>query len=153
MNKCEQDIEITEAEEKDFPVIAMQVLKEFPYTKMTETKLARRASDKNIFLYKVLRNKSLAAFIDFEVLEKGLGRITAVVVLEKFRGKSLGKILLSFALSELKKFGCVKVILIVSEDNEKALRLYTFFDFVKIKNSERKISDYAVFEMQLNLIP
>ena len=153
MNKCEQDIEITEVEEKDLSVIAMHVLREFPYTKMTETKLVRRFSDKNIFLYKVLRNKFLAAFIDFEVLEKGLGRITAVVVLEKFRGKSLGKILVSFALSELKKLGCVKVILIVSEDNEKALKLYTFFDFVKIKNSERKISDYAVFEMQLNLIP
>jgi ribosomal protein S18 acetylase RimI-like enzyme len=151
MQGCEEDLSIAEITQEDLPVVAGHILREFPYTKMTEDKLKARFSANDTFLYKLVRGKTLLGFIDFEVLEGTTGRITGVVVPEEHRSRNCGRMLMAFALSRLREIGCKKAVLTVSDDNGEAISLYTSCGFTPVRESARQSGGYNVFDMELML--
>lgn len=134
----------------DIPLVAENILREFPYTEVTSERLAAKLAGKKFFIFKITFEGKLAAFIDFEILQTGVGRIRGVVVIEKHRRKGFAKKLVSFAIERLwNEFHCKKIILTVSKDNHAALRIYASFGFEKAPETERKLGEFDVFDMIL----
>jgi len=78
--------------------------------------------------YYVEQNKKIIGFITIcknnDVIESEIGEIWAIYLIEKFRGAGHGKIMLDFAIDELKKANREKIYLWVFEENVKARRFY-----------------------------
>jgi len=56
--------------------------------------------------------------------KSSIGEIWAIYLIEEFCGKNYGKILLNFAINELKSMGQKKIILWVFEENHRARHFY-----------------------------
>lgn len=142
---------IVPIEPKDVPVLLKLISKEFPYKSFDEEQFNERVLQPSVFVFKIVQGKELAGFIDLEFLSEGVGRITAMSVLEKFRGKNLGKKLAEFAINFFKKQACRKIVLLVRKENEAAKKIYALAGFQKTRTLEKKIDDAIVEEMELAL--
>ncbi|MEV5026701.1 GNAT family N-acetyltransferase [Paenibacillus sp. LPE1-1-1.1] len=67
------------------------------------------------------------------------GEITAIYLLQKYRGIGLGKTLLKWGIERLKAFGCTTVAIWVLRENHNAIRFYEKQGFVR-DGAERLIS-------------
>ncbi len=142
--------EIKRADNKDLEEISRLIMKEFPYTKATKQKLRKRLRNKNIHLFKLVYRNTMVGFTEIE--EAGyLGKINGLGIIEKFRGKKLGKKLVQFAVDYLKGKGAKEIILIVKEENEQAKRLYRQSGFKKAGLLKKKIDGSKIEEMSLQI--
>lgn len=67
------------------------------------------------------------------------GKITAIYLLQNYRGIGLGKTLLQWGIEKLKAFGCTTVAIWVLRENPNAIRFYEKQGFVR-DGAERLIS-------------
>lgn len=135
----------------DVPVLLENIAKEFPYTGFNVEKLHERALQPSVFIFKVTEKKKIAGFIDIEFLNETTGRITAMSVFTKFRGKNFGKKLVEFAIDFFKKQGCDSIVLLVKRENETAKKIYSKAGFKKTRTMEKKIDNSIVEEMSLSI--
>lgn len=142
---------IAPIEPQDVPTILKIVKKEFPYKQFEAEKFHERVLQPNVFVFKATEAKELAGFIDIEFLDEQTGRITALSVLEKFRGKKIGKKLVEFAIDFFKKQACNRIVLLVTKENETAKKIYSKAGFKKTADLG-KIGEKEAEEMELNLV-
>lgn len=142
---------IVPVDPQDIPQILKIIKKEFPYKSFEIENFHGRVLQPSVFVFKITLEKELGGFIDIEFLNEETGRITAVSVLEKFRGKQLGKKLVEFAIDFFRKQAVKKIVLLVAQDNETAKKLYLEAGFAKTKTLENKIGSKTVEEMELEL--
>ena len=55
--------------------------------------------------------------------------IDKLYILEKFRGKKIGKHSIEFVFKQAEKFNILKIELTVHRDNENSIKVYTYFGF------------------------
>lgn len=126
----------------DLRKILPLIKKEFPYTQMTFLKLRKRFANKQKFLFlRVSQKNELAGFAEVEFIDHMVARINGIAVLQRFRKKGFAKCLLENMLLLLSQMGCIKIILLVKENNTNAKSLYKKFgfkmyDYDKIKKVE-----------------
>ncbi len=142
---------IVPIEPLDVPTILKIVQKEFPYKQFETEKFHERVLQPSVFVFKAMESKGLSGFIDLEFLDEETGRITALSVLEKFRGKKIGKKLVDFAIDFFKKQACKKIVLLVAKENKTAKKIYEQSGFKKIKELKKKIGGKEAEEMELQI--
>ena len=135
---------------EDVPRILKIVQKEFPYKNFEEERFHERVLQPSVFVFKAVEGKQLAGFIDIEFMDEQTGRITALSVMERFRGKKIGKKLVEFAIDFFKKQACERIVLLVAKENETAKKVYSEAGFKKTKDLE-KIGGKEAEEMELRL--
>lgn len=116
----------------------------FPYITEPDSFFSERISRYMVFVAEI--NGEFAGFVD---MESGRDIYTAVLagiaVRREFRGKGVGKALLSFAIRFLKALGYRKIVLITKRDNERALALYRNAGFMETAEKN------GIVRMELNL--
>ncbi|MBU1120472.1 MAG: GNAT family N-acetyltransferase [archaeon] len=139
---------ISSIEEKDLKEISELILEEFPYVEPFKEKLGQRINEKKVFVFKLVEEKELIGFIDFQ-LRKGIGRINAVTVKKDFRRKGYGSELLKFAVDFLKERNAERITLLVKKENLDAKKLYERNGFRVKRELEKRIDDSVIEEMEL----
>lgn len=78
----------------------------------------------------------------------GWGEVVSLYLLPDYMGKGCGRMLLTFAVSELKKQGYANIFLWVLEENGRARRFYERFGFVQSdRRMETAIGGRTVWEV------
>ena len=102
------------------------------------------------YLDNVSNLQSLSFFVNNELI--GYGEITRIkedsasisrlLILNNFRSKGYGKVLIKTIIDyAFDEFNLKELTLNVIESNEKAIKLYEYYGFEKIKNSHYKINN------------
>lgn len=78
----------------------------------------------SVSIFSVFHEDQTVGQIELRKLKDGSGFVSFYYLVPEFRNKGLGKQLDDFAITELKKRGCTKVRLTVSERNKAGLRFY-----------------------------
>ena len=95
----------------------------FPYIAEPDSFFSERIAKHMVFVAEL--DGRFAGFVDMESSKDIYTAVLAGLAVKKeFRGKGIGKALLSFAIRFLKALGYRKVVLITKRDNERALALY-----------------------------
>lgn len=71
----------------------------------------------------------------------GDAELVNIAVLPEYRGKGIGKLLLSHSLQKAKELGCENMLLEVRRSNDNAIKLYESFGFIKISERKRYYAD------------
>jgi len=96
---------------------------------------------------KVLRDDNqVAGFVTYHKLNSNTGRVQFLSVNKKFRGKGYGKILLNYAVQDLFKIGCNKVVLVTRTSNIWAQRIYKTLGFKEYHRTEDGFVDFVIYK-------
>lgn len=144
-------MKIVKADKEDVNEILLLLQKEFTYVKADSVIFLKRLENENIFIYKIIENSKFLGFIDMQILENGIARINGVAIIDKARGKRLGKELLEFGIQFLKNKGIERIKLLVKENNETAKKLYKDAGFSFVDLHHENIDGSVIEEMELNL--
>ncbi|MBM3282319.1 MAG: GNAT family N-acetyltransferase [Candidatus Diapherotrites archaeon] len=112
--------------EKDIPQIAPLIQEYFPYTQIDEFELARRMASP-VFFYHIAREKNtFAGYAEWEIIDEKnrIVRLNGIAILPKFQGKGLAHALMNAGESMAREKKMQKMILLVSETNNEAKKLY-----------------------------
>lgn len=115
--------------------VTLEVREEYFYTALTqgEDRVAIALIDKKTVGCMVIKACS------DDDLQSHSGEITAIYLLQNYRGIGLGKTLLKWGIEKLKAFGCTTVAIWVLRENSNAIRFYEKQGFVR-DGAERLIS-------------
>jgi ribosomal protein S18 acetylase RimI-like enzyme len=92
----------------------------------------QKTQKRNVNFCSMVRDdQEVIGFVDvFPVNNKPeIGFIEFIYLIEKYRGKGIGKILMDFVYSVLKENNCRKIYLNVSEKNNQAIKFYKKYGF------------------------
>ena len=123
------EIRIGEVKAADLTAIEGLVENEFAYLDLDRYPFRQKLSDVRFRLLKVTCENKFAGFLELEWLESWVVRINGLVVVPSFRRKGIARVLLEFALNDVRTRGADTVTLLVSSNNEVAKQLYSSFGF------------------------
>ena len=80
---------------------------------------------------------------------KKRGTFARICVSPQHQNKGIGKLLVNFALKQLKSQGFDGIRILVGTQNTNAIKLYSKFSFINCGKVERNGHDYYLFELRL----
>ncbi|MCX6767983.1 MAG: GNAT family N-acetyltransferase [Candidatus Micrarchaeota archaeon] len=141
--------EIREPDRKQLYAVAVLAKKFFPYTHLSFTDVEARV--KKDLKYLVARaGGQTIGYVDFSIAAGGeakTGKIWGLAVVEEWRGKGVGRALLSRAVGEIRKAGAERIEMLTTTDNAAALRLYEKFGFKYAGHYEKTLPGKEVIIM------
>ncbi len=78
-----------------------------------------------------------------------MGELARLAVLPKLQGRGIGRIMMQYAMDELKKRGCKGIHILVNKENIKAIRCYAVFGFKKAGECHMYDQDFLCYERKL----
>ncbi|MFH0835936.1 MAG: GNAT family N-acetyltransferase [Candidatus Micrarchaeota archaeon] len=148
---CEM-VEIIKATRKHLYAITVLTREFFPYTNFNLDKIAQRLAEKDIEYYVAVVNKATVGFVDIEFKDKQ-ATILGLAVAREFQNKGIGSKLLQKALDRIAEKKCDEVLLLVSEDNLGARKLYERFGFYFKGRLARRIWNKRILVFRKVLTP
>jgi ribosomal protein S18 acetylase RimI-like enzyme len=139
-----QEVQVVKATQKHRYSIVTLTKKFFPYMPFNLQEVERRLGQQNVFYYVALLNGNTVGYIDFKFSSEG-ATILGLAVLEEFRGKGIGSMLLNKALDVIRANGFNEARVMTAVDNAKALDLYKKFGFAIKGKFERRINNQDVY--------
>ncbi|MGZ3769409.1 MAG: GNAT family N-acetyltransferase [Bdellovibrio sp.] len=98
-------------------------LGDYPFEKY-KADIKRLLTGKDCFFFSAYHNGQVVGQIELRKLKDGCGYISFYYLIPQYRNRGLGRDLDEFAVHELKRQGCHKVRLAVSELNKAGQRFY-----------------------------
>lgn len=146
-------LEIIPATRRHFYTLTVLTKRFFPYTGFSFEELKRRTSSPNIKYLVAELNSATVGFADYEIIPASPEspckcKLIGLAVVEEHRGKGVARKLLEKVVEEGKKATCVKIFLLVAEDNALAIKLYNSFGFVSKGRTELKLSGKHILLME-----
>lgn len=126
----DKELEIRPATRKELYSITVMTKKFFPYTGFSMDAILKRLQDPRIHYLVALYKGHTVGFVDFKENRQSV-KLMGLAVLEEFRGNGIGEKLLEKAVAFARGKKKEEMILLVSESNPAALKLYAKHGFAK----------------------
>jgi len=146
----EKDISVRRASEREIYSITVLTRKFFPYIDFGLETILKRLRSKKFVYFVALYQGHTVGFVDIE-LKKKQAKILGLAVLEEFRGKGIGSALLKKAIDFAREKRKSEIVLLVSEANPAAQRIYEKFGFILRGKLRRKLGGQKILLYWLSL--
>lgn len=149
------EVTITEANESNIIAISELTREFFPYIAMNADKVYERMKQGVKYLVAREGDRTIG-FVDYEIIEKPAethagvenkktAKILGICVDSAYQGKGMGRMLLERVLEEVKDVE--QVVLLVEEENAKAIKMYEKYGFRVQGKLERQMWDKEILMM------
>ena len=143
---------ITLAKKEDAQWIDSIIKVEFSYIDLNKRRIIEKIKDSNFNILIARQGNIQVGFCETEFfLLKHEARLNAIFVEDAWRGRGIGKTLISQTINDCKHKKIQKIFLLVKEENINAKKLYekTNFEFVGMHDKIIDASNIEVWEQKI----